>query len=66
MKFSRLFQPRSSLFWLMLIVNVLSFLLLFIARTRPLNTFGGFAQCNALLGSFLAWHLAHDGRTEAC
>lgn len=64
MKFSRLFQPRNPLFWLMLTVNALSFLLLFIAQTRPLNTFGaflvgGFAVGNALLGIFLAWRLAN-------
>jgi hypothetical protein len=62
MKFSRLFQPRNPVFWLMLTVNVLSFLLLFIAQTRPLNTLGtflvgGFALGNALLGIFLARRL---------
>ena len=66
MKFSRLFQPRNPLFWLMMTVNVLSFLLVYIAQTRVLTSagtylVGGFALCNALLGIFLARRLANTG-----
>lgn len=66
MKFSRLFQPRNPLFWLMLTVNALSFLLLHVAQTRTLDTpatllVAGFALCNACLGAFLAWRLMNAG-----
>lgn len=40
MKFSRLFQPRNPLFWLMIAFNVLSSVLAWVLRTWPLNTAG--------------------------
>lgn len=63
MKFTRLFQPRNPLFWLMLILNLLSLILLTLAQTRSLNTMAtvlvnGFALCNALAGIWLARRLA--------
>lgn len=63
MKFSRLFQPRNPLFWLMITINTLSLILAAIAQTRTLNPLGnllvyGFALSNALLGIWLAWRLA--------
>jgi len=69
MKFSRLFQPRNPLFWLMLAINALSLVLAFIAQTRALNSLGtvivyGFALSNAVLGIGLAWRLAADPGKE--
>jgi hypothetical protein len=65
MKLTRLFQPRNPLFWMMVTLNVLSTLLMWIVHNRPLSTFGmlvvgGFALCNALLGTWLAWRLVRD------
>jgi hypothetical protein len=65
MKLSRLFQPRNPLFWMMVMLNVLSTFLMWIVHNRPLSTFGmlvvgGFALCNALLGTWLAWRLVRD------
>lgn len=67
MKFSRLVQPRNPLFWLMIVINALSFILAIIAQTHRLHPKGtlivyGFAACNAVLGIFLAWVLA-TGKT---
>lgn len=69
MKFSRLFQPRNPLFWLMLAVNALSLILAVVAQTRTLNSLGnilvyGFAIGNALLGILLAWRLASDDQKK--
>jgi hypothetical protein len=65
MKLTRLFQPRNPLFWMMVTLNVLSTFLMWIVHNRPLSTFGmlvvgGFALCNALLGTWLAWRLVRD------
>lgn len=62
MKFSRLFQPRNPLFWIMMALNALSMALVWLVQNRPLNTLGlllvgGFALANAVLGSWLAWRL---------
>jgi hypothetical protein len=62
MKLSRLFQPRNPIFWMMVALNALSTLLMWIVQNRPLSTLGmlvvsGFALCNALLGTWLAWRL---------
>lgn len=62
MKFSRLFQPRNPLFWLMLALNGMSPLLGWVVRNRPLNGWGiavvaTFAIGNAVVGLWLAWRL---------
>ncbi len=65
MKITRLFQPRNPLFWMMVVLNVLSTLLMWIVNNRPLSTLAMvvvvcFALCNALLGTWLAWRLVRD------
>ena len=74
MKWSRLFQPRNPLFWLMLALNALSPALAWVVRNRTLNGWGlllvsVFAVGNAVLGLWLAWRLLRDkpltGATEA-
>lgn len=62
MKLSRLIQPRNPRFWLMLVLNALSTLLAWVARSQPLSTLGtllvlGFALGNAVLGMALMWGL---------
>ena len=65
MKFTRLFQPRNPLFWMMMALNALSSLLVWLVHNRPLSTVAVvivmvFAIGNALLGTWLAWRLVHD------
>ena len=65
MKLFRIYQPRNPLFWLMLVLNALSYALAWIVQNRPLNTLGmflvgGFALANALLGTWLVWQLVKD------
>ena len=62
MKLLRIYQPRNPLFWLMLVLNVLSYALAWVVQNRALNTLGmllvgGFALVNALLGMWLLWRL---------
>ena len=62
MKFSRLYQPRNPVFWIMLALNLLSLVLGWITRSYALTTMGSllvttFAVGNALLGTYLAWRL---------
>lgn len=63
MKLLQIYQPRNPLFWLMLVLNVLSYALAWIVQNRTLNTLGmmlvgGFALVNAVLGMWLLWRLA--------
>ena len=63
MKLLRIYQPRNPLFWLMLVLNVLSYALAWVVQNRALNTLGmllvgGFALVNAVLGMWLLWRLA--------
>lgn len=65
MKLSRVFQPRNPMFWLMLVINALSYALAWIVQNRTLNTvgmllIGGFALANAVLGTWLLWQLMRD------
>lgn len=65
MSFSRIYQPRNPLFWLMLVLNGLSPLLAWVVHNRPLNAMATlvvtcFAIGNALLGMWLAWRLLRD------
>ena len=63
MKLLRIYQPRNPLFWIMLVLNALSYALAWIVQNRSLNTMGmlligGFALVNAVLGMWLLWRLA--------
>lgn len=63
MKLLRIYQPRNPLFWMMLVLNALSYALAWIVQNRSLNTLGmllvgGFALANAVLGMWLLWRLA--------
>ena len=67
MKLGRLFQPRKSEFWLMLMLNALSAVLGWLAQTRSLGVsvslmIAVFAVGNALLGARFAWLLLHNPR----
>ncbi len=69
MKLFRIFQPRNPLFWLMLMLNALSYGLAWIVQNRTLNTLGmlligGFALANAALGTWLLWKLVRDAPPE--
>jgi hypothetical protein len=65
MKLTRLYQPRNPLFWIMLVLNLLSVVLSWITRSYPLGTLATvlvivFAVGNALLGAYLAWRLVRS------
>ncbi|WP_341906471.1 hypothetical protein [Polaromonas sp. YR568] len=62
MKLTRLYQPRNPLFWMMVVLNLLSAILGWIANTHTLSVFVSvvlacFAVGNAVLGTFLMWRL---------
>ena len=65
MKLSRLWQPRNPAFWLMIVLNLLSTLLAWIARSYELVPLAalmvaGFAVANALIGLLLMWVLMRE------
>ena len=65
MKLSRLWQPRNPAFWLMIVLNLLSTVLAWIARRFDLAPVAAlmvaaFAIGNALLGVYLMWLLMRD------
>jgi hypothetical protein len=65
MKIARLYQPRNPLFWMWIVLNVLSLGLGWITHHVALTTLGsaligGFALGNAALGVWLAWRLANS------
>jgi uncharacterized membrane protein len=65
MKFSRLFQPRNPLFWILVALNLLSTVLSHVALNFELNTLGtvmvvSTALVNALLSAYLAWRLVNS------
>jgi hypothetical protein len=65
MKLGRLWQPRNPAFWLMVVLNLLSTLLAWVARSYELAPLAalmvaGFAVANALLGLRLMWLLMRD------
>lgn len=67
LKPSRLFQPRNPLFWVMMILNVLSAVLAWLLRSTsltPLAMFaiGLFALANAALGIMIALRLMREER----
>ena len=65
MKLSRLWQPRNPAFWLMVVLNLLSTVLAWIARSYALAPaaalmVAGFAVANALIGLRLMWLLMRE------
>lgn len=65
LKPARLLQPRNPLFWVMVILNVLSAVLAWMLRSVPLVPaamllVGLFALGNAVLGIAIALHLMRD------
>lgn len=65
LKLSRLFQPRNPLFWLMVVLNLLSSAFSYVLHTYTLSTAGtfvvaGFALSNAVIGVGLALRLMRD------
>ena len=65
MKLSRLWQPRNPAFWLMVVLNLLSTVLAWIARSYQLAPaaalmVAGFAVVNALIGLRLMWLLMRE------
>jgi uncharacterized membrane protein HdeD (DUF308 family) len=70
MKLGRLFQPRKSEFWLMLVLNALSAVLGWLAQTHSFGVsmsllIAVFAVGNALLGARFAWLLVRDPASDA-
>jgi hypothetical protein len=62
MKLSRLYQPRNPVFWLMVVLNVLSSVFAWALRSVSLNAIGiavvgALALSNAVVGLWLAWRL---------
>jgi hypothetical protein len=65
MKISRLYQPRNPRFWMMIVLNLLSTALAWIARSYDLLPLAalmvaGFAVANAVLGIRLALALMRE------
>ena len=65
MRLARLWQPRNPAFWLMIVLNLLSTLLAWIARSYELVPLAalmvaGFAVANALIGLRLMWVLMRE------
>jgi hypothetical protein len=65
LKLSRLFQPRNPLFWLMVVLNLLSSAFSYVLHTYSLTTVGtlvvaGFALSNAVIGIGLALRLMRE------
>ena len=65
MKLTRLWQPRNPAFWLMIVLNLLSTVLAWIARNIDLAPLAalvvaGFAVANALIGLRLMWVLVRE------
>lgn len=65
MKLSRIYQPRNPLFWLMAVINLLSTVLAWIARTYELAPLQAtlvtmMAVANAVAGLFLMLRLLRE------
>jgi hypothetical protein len=65
MKFSRIYQPRNPIFWILVALNFASLALSHIAQTYDLNFMGtaivmGLAIANVLLSALLAWRLVNS------
>jgi drug/metabolite transporter (DMT)-like permease len=62
MKISRIFQPRNPIFWMLVILNLLSMFLSYVAQNYTLSTLASvivivFAVLNTVLSMGLAWRL---------
>jgi drug/metabolite transporter (DMT)-like permease len=62
MKISRLFQPHNPIFWILVVLNLLSMFLSYIAQNYTLSTLASvivivFGALNAILSMVLAWRL---------
>ena len=62
MKISRLYQPRNPIFWILVVLNLLSMFLSYIAQNYTLSTLASvivivFAVLNTVLSMGLAWRL---------
>jgi drug/metabolite transporter (DMT)-like permease len=62
MKISRIFQPRNPLFWMLVVLNLLSMFLSYVAQNYTLSTLASvivivFAVLNTVLSMGLAWRL---------
>jgi drug/metabolite transporter (DMT)-like permease len=62
MKISRLFQPRNPIFWMLVVLNLLSMFLSYVAQNYTLSTLASvivivFAVLNTVLSMGLAWRL---------
>jgi hypothetical protein len=62
MKISRLYQPRNPIFWMLVVINLLSMFLSYVAQNYTLNTLASvivivFAVLNTVLSMGLAWRL---------
>ena len=65
LKWSRLFQPRHPIFWMIMALNGLSAMLSWIVQSKPLNTLGLslvmlFLLSNALVSMWLGWRLLRE------
>ena len=65
MKFTRIYQPRNPIFWILVALNFVSLALSLIAQTYDLNLIGtaiviGLTVVNALLSALLAWRLVNS------
>lgn len=65
MKLSRLYQPRNPLFWLMVVLNLLSMVLGWVTHTLVPGVLVSvlivvFAIGNAVLGAYLMWRLINS------
>jgi hypothetical protein len=65
MKFTRIYQPRNPIFWILVALNFVSLALSHIAQTYDLNLIGtaiviGLTVVNALLSALLAWRLVNS------
>jgi hypothetical protein len=70
MKLSRLYQPRNPLFWLMVMLNLLSTALAWIGRSYDLaplaaTLVAAMAAGNAALGIYLTFRLIRDEPTAS-
>ena len=62
MKISRLFQPRNPIFWMLVVLNLLSMFLSYVAQNYTLSILASvivivFAVLNTVLSMGLAWRL---------
>lgn len=67
---SRLFQPRKPAFWLILLLNAMSMVIVWLVQNYALSPFmtvvlALFALGNAVFGAILTWHLVKAPQARA-